>query len=91
MKHSLDFLDTKGKRAFARTFINYKANHLHEINDIIICSYLDVFITVNKTTLVFNYWDSEQEALNNVLDFYGSTKTDQKQLDFIRDKPIIDR
>ena len=86
---SLKYLDKRGKKAFAHTMINHRENHLHHINDIIICKYLSFFISVNKTTLVFNKHDTEELALNHVLDFYKCTKGEQIDL-FLKNENKIE-
>lgn len=78
-KHSFDYMTVSERKTVAQTLINHTENHLHNINDVLIVKYSYVFVSVNRKSLAIKVFDSEQEALDFVLDFYKWSDSGKQQ------------
>lgn len=80
MDRLFDYMHNSDKKKFGKHFVENEKRHLHVINDIVICKFLDFFVSVNKHSYSFRQHESEQDALDYVLDFYKGTKVEQVKL-----------
>jgi hypothetical protein len=79
-RETLKYTDAKGLKIFAQTMINHKESHIHVVKTIVIAKMIDFYAVINTDTLKITPFGTEDDALDHVLDYYGSIDAQQSKL-----------